>query len=414
MRIILLCFLLTASYLLHAQRECASRSYLQSRFSEISVAGALEKAEKFISAKEAFNTGTQSTQESSAAAVIRIPVVIHIIYNTASQNISDEQVRSQIAALNRDFRRKNADTSNTPERFRSVAADAGIEFFLATADPYGGPTNGIVRKQTTVADWSADDKVKFAIQGGSNAWDSRSYLNIWVCNLRRITGYSSAPGSPTQTDGIVIGFSAFGNGSAPYNMGRTAVHEVGHWLGLKHIWGDSYCGDDGIDDTPQQGNFTPGCPTGFRSSCNNGTTGDMYMNFMDFTYDACINLFTIGQKNRMRACFSEGGPRNSLLFSKGLNQPWTEGGQAEDIRIESKPELTIYPNPVVSELKVKLDAINATAGEIRIVNMNGVNVMRSKLVAGTHTFNLSSLPSGQYMVIIYGGEKVQSRGFVKL
>lgn len=414
MRIILLCFLLPASILLHAQRECASRAYLQSQLSEISVANDLNKADKFISTRSTLTTGTQSTLGSSSTDVIRIPVVVHIIYNTASQNISDEQVRAQIAALNRDFRRKNADTTNTPERFRSVAADAGIEFFLATADPYGAPTNGIVRKPTTVADWSADDKVKFTSQGGSNAWDSRSYLNIWVCNLRRITGYSSAPGSPAPNDGIVISFNAFGNGSAPYNMGRTAVHEAGHWLGLKHIWGDSYCGNDGIDDTPQQGNFTPGCPTGFRSSCNNGTSGDMYMNYMDFTYDACINLFTTGQKNRMRACFGEGGPRNSLLFSKGLNQPWTEGRQTDDIMIESKPELTIYPNPVVSELKVKLDAIHATAGEIRIVNMNGVNVMRSRVGLGVHTFNVSSLPAGQYMLIIDDGGKSRSKGFVKL
>jgi hypothetical protein len=419
MRIILLCFLVSANLLLYAQRECGSRAYQETQLSEISIARSVNNAEKFISENEAgkpvLNSNTKSTQESNSTALIRIPVVVHIVYNSAAQNISDEQVRSQIEALNRDFRRKNADSANTPARFRSSAADIAIEFFLAKADPYGGPTNGIVRRQTNIAEWTADDKIKFSAQGGSNAWDSRSYFNIWVGNLRRITGYSSAPGSPADRDGIVISYAAFGtNGSAPYNMGRTAVHEAGHWLGLKHIWGDTYCGDDGVDDTPPQGNFTPGCPTGFRSSCSNGSIGDMYMNYMDFTYDACINLFTTGQKNRMRNCFSEGGPRNSILYSKGLNQPWTSGRESEDIIIEDKFAITVYPNPVVSAITIKIEGVNAAGNNIRIVNMNGITVMRSRLAANSQTINIASLPAGSYMLILENGEKLQSRGFVKL
>jgi hypothetical protein len=421
MRIFLLCFLLSANLALFAQRECASRHYLESQLSDISIVESISSADKFISAqkpvKESQQSNTKAAQDANSTELIRIPVVVHIVYNTSSQNISDDQVRSQIEALNRDFRRRNADTTNTPQRFRSSAADIAIDFFLATADPYGGPTNGIVRRQTNVVDWNGDDKIKFTSQGGSNAWDSRSYLNIWVGNLRRITGYSSAPGSPAERDGIVISYNAFGsNGSAPYHMGRTAVHEAGHWLGLKHIWGDNYCGDDGVDDTPQQGNFTPGCPAGFRTSCNNGTNGDMYMNYMDFTYDACINLFTTGQKNRMRSCFNEGGPRYSLLSSKGLDKPWTSGKPVEEavVIIETKPEITLYPNPATSVLKINFEGENSPGNEIRIINMYGITVMRFSRGSNAQRINISSLPAGNYMLVMDSGQKLQSKGFVKL
>jgi hypothetical protein len=419
MRIILLCFLLLANLALFAQRECGSRNYLETQLSQKSFAPSINSAEKFISDQTGpgrdQNSSTKATQDANSTALIRIPVVVHIVYNITAQNISDDQVRSQIDALNRDFRRKNADSINTPQRFKALAADIGIEFFLATADPYGGPTSGILRRQSNVAEWNTDDKIKFTSQGGSNAWDSRSYLNIWVGNLRRITGYSSAPGSPADRDGIVISYTAFGsNGSAPYNMGRTAVHEVGHWFGLKHIWGDSYCGNDGVDDTPQQGNFTPGCPTGFRTSCSNGTNGDMYMNFMDFTYDACINLFTTGQKNRMRACFSEGGPRFSLLSSRGLDQPWTEGGVEEAITLETKTEIILYPNPAVTELKIKTEGINSSNVQIRIVNMHGNTLLKIKLTSNLKAINIGSLPSGNYVLMIDDGQKLYSKPFSKL
>ncbi|MGZ8545387.1 MAG: M43 family zinc metalloprotease, partial [Flavisolibacter sp.] len=270
MRTILLGICIAITSTVMAQRECAVTDYLSQQTAvDPALPQRIQSIEQFIKQQ------AHAKMEGEESNVIRIPVVVHILYKSALENISDEQVRSQIEVLNRDFRRRNADTVNTPLRFKAFAADVPIEFFLATADPYGRSTNGIVRKQTSTAQWKVDDKIKYSAYGGDDAWDSRSYLNIWVGNLGGTQGYSSMPGGAPEKDGIAIHFTAFGtiNSSAPHHLGRTAVHETGHWLGLKHIWGDTYCGDDMVDDTPKQGNFTTGCPTGFRTSCNNNATG---------------------------------------------------------------------------------------------------------------------------------------------
>ena len=410
MRIILLCFLFTTGLFVRAQRVCGSADYIQSQKADTRAFQTLAAAGEFID-RQAGDPASQaeSTLETSTASIIRIPVVVHILYNSAALNISDEQVRSQLAALNRDFRRQNWDSSNTPARFRNLAADTHIEFVLATADPYGGPTNGIVRKQTNVAEWTNDDKIKFSASGGDNAWDSRYYLNIWVGKLRRLMGYSSAPGSPADRDGIVINSSAFGtiNTVAPYGLGRTAVHEAGHWLGLQHIWGDSYCGSDGVDDTPQQGNFTPGCPTGFRTSCSNGTNGDMYMNYMDFTYDACINLFTKGQSARMRAGFLQGGPRYMITTSRGLDSAWTNGKPAEATTATAPVAVKLYPNPAVNSISLHSGDASLAGKNLRIVNMNGVTVLQTRAGSNIHVIDISRLPAGQYMITgENGGQKI--------
>jgi hypothetical protein len=257
--------------------------------------------------------------------VITIPVVVHIVYRTAAQNISDAQVQSQIQVLNEDFRRLNADAVNTPSLFQSVAADAEIQFCLATRDPLGNPTNGITRTQTTKTSFSVyTDDVKYSSQGGKDAWPTDQYLNIWVCNLGgSVLGYAQFPnGGPAATDGVVIDYRYFGRGGsaqAPYNKGRTATHEVGHWLNLRHIWGDAQCGDDYVNDTPVQRGPNYGCPTFPKPSC--GNTSDMFMNYMDYTDDACMNLFSQGQKTRMRAVLAPNGFRTGLTSSLGCSPP---------------------------------------------------------------------------------------------
>ncbi|MCW2683057.1 MAG: zinc metalloprotease, partial [Blastococcus sp.] len=249
--------------------------------------------------------------------VAYIPVVVHVVHNTAAQNISDAQITSQIDVLNRDFRATNPDVSIVPPAFAPLIADSRVEFFLATTDPAGNPTTGITRTQTAVASFGGDDKVKRAATGGVDAWPADEYLNIWVCQLSGgLLGYAQFPGGPADTDGVVCTHSGFGLGgtaTAPFHLGRTATHEVGHYLNLFHIWGDDGTGCGGTDevaDTPNQGGGNTGVPTFPHVSCGNGPNGDLFYDYMDYSDDAVLVMFTHGQAARMEACLD--GVRRSL------------------------------------------------------------------------------------------------------
>lgn len=257
-----------------------------------------------------------------------IPVVFHIVYNNATQNVSDAQIMSQLDVLNKDFRKLNTDWANTPAVFQPLVADCEIQFCLAQQDPAGNATTGINRVATNVTSFSTNNAVKYSAQGGANIWDRNKYLNIWVCNLSGgVLGYAQFPGGAAATDGVVItytGFGTIGTAQAPFNKGRTATHEVGHWLNLYHIWGDdgTACnGSDQVNDTPNQGGPNYGCPAFPKISCNNGPNGDMHMNYMDYSDDACMYMFSNGQKVRIDALFAAGGARASLLNSPGCNPP---------------------------------------------------------------------------------------------
>nr|WP_300307515.1 zinc metalloprotease [Halomonas sp.] len=247
----------------------------------------------------------------------RIPVVVHVVYQTPEQNISREQVDSQIAVLNRDFRQQNPDREQIPEAFTELAGDARLQFSLATVDPDGNPTEGITRTQTSHDSFDVDDSVKSSASGGQDAWPADRYLNIWVCQLRAgLLGYAQFPGGPAATDGVVITYTAFGTtgtARAPSNLGRTTTHEVGHWLNLRHIWGDDgdgCSGSDFVDDTPNQAGPNSGKPTFPSISCDNGPNGDMFMNFMDYVDDDTMVMFTRGQVQRMHAALD--GARSSI------------------------------------------------------------------------------------------------------
>jgi hypothetical protein len=266
---------------------------------------------------------------SAERVVYNIPVVVHVLYNTTSENISDAQIQSQINILNADFRKLNADASSIPSVFAGVSADTEINFCLATVDPNGAATTGITRTSTTKTSFGTDDKMKYTSQGGKDAWNTTKYLNLWVCDLgTSLLGYAQFPGGAAATDGVVCNYTAFGNtgtAASPFNKGRTATHEVGHWLNLRHIWGDANCGSDLVSDTPTHNTSNYGCPSQPHYSTCSGSPQEMTMNYMDYTDDACMYMFTAGQKTRMQAVLASGGARASLATSNGCGTS-TGGG----------------------------------------------------------------------------------------
>ncbi len=302
------------------QRNCGTMDYLASQLAaDPGLAGRMEAVERDV-------TNWMSANESQRVqVVITIPVVFHIVYNTSVQNISDTRIMAQLDVLNKDFARLNADASNTPAAFQGLAVNTNIQFCLAQRDPSGNATTGIVRRQTSTSSFSSNNNIKFTSSGGDNAWPAGSYLNIWVGNLSGgLLGYAQFPGGSASTDGVVVLYSSVGGPSAPgtatpYHLGRTATHEVGHWINLRHIWGDSNCGNDQVSDTPTQQTSNFGCPSFPHVTCSNGPNGDMFMNYMDYTDDACMNMFSAGQASRMTASLNS--TRSSLLTSLGCVPP---------------------------------------------------------------------------------------------
>jgi hypothetical protein len=272
---------------------------------------------------ENFTNEFLSHNNGQDRAIVTIPVVVHVVYNTTAENISDAQILTQIDVLNKDFAKMNADAANTPSIF--TASNTDIQFCMATVDPTGAATNGITRTSTTTTAFSTNDAMKNNATGGKSAWDASKYLNIWVCDISGgILGYAQFPGGSAATDGIVLDYQytgTIGTATAPFNKGRTATHEVGHWLNLRHIWGDANCGSDLVNDTPTHNTSNGGCPTYPHLSACTGTPVEMTMNYMDYTDDACMYMFSPGQTARMQALFATGGSRTSLLTSNGCGTP---------------------------------------------------------------------------------------------
>jgi hypothetical protein len=240
--------------------------------------------------------GGDTTPPIPYVGTITIPVYVHVIYATLSQNISDSQINSQITVLNNDFNDTNY--SNVPSEFQILGANIDINFTLNSAN--------IARHQDATSSWGTNNSVKTKYP------PIPGYLNFWGCNIGGgILGYAQFPGGSAATDGIVISPQYFGITSGAYGLGRTATHEVGHWLNLRHIWGDGRCAqDDFVADTPTSDRANYGCPTYPTVHCQ---STDMTMNYMDYTDDACMNMFTLGQNDRIRAIFASGGARESFV-----------------------------------------------------------------------------------------------------
>jgi Pregnancy-associated plasma protein-A len=283
-------------------RECASMEVLQAQ---------LAADPKLQGRMQSIEEHTRSFIAEGGRLVngkIQIPVIVNVLYRTGAENISDAQIASQIAVLNEDYNATNADVSKTPSVF--AAADIDISFVL----------EGVNRKYSSKRSWSTNDDMKRSSKGGIDPTDPSKNLNMWVVNKmssqgRTILGYAQFPGGPASTDGVVMGYNFFGRVgvlSQPYHLGRTATHEVGHWLNLRHIWGDATCGSDLVNDTPTHNTANFGCPTQPHLSTCSGTPREMTMNYMDYTDDACMYMFTTGQKTRSLAVFAGGGPRASF------------------------------------------------------------------------------------------------------
>ncbi len=349
-----LTLLLLISLLAGAQtidRRCASFEHLQqqlTRYPDMRLQQ--ESIERF--------TQTYSRSHAAEAAqrgtpVYTIPVVVHVLWNTTAQNITDAQIQSQIDVLNKDYQLLNADTASVPSAFKGLVADCQIQFCLAKRDPNGNATTGIVRKQTSKTSFNADnDDAKSSTTGGDNPWTASKYLNLWIVpditsgGSSGILGYAQFPGGPAATDGVVIGYKYFGTTGtavAPFNKGRTATHEVGHYLNLRHIWGDEAAcsADDLVGDTPLQADKNFGCPSFPRlDACTGSGSGVMFMNYMDYTDDACMYLFTNGQKSRMYGVLAAGGSRNGLTTSDGCLAP-AGGGTGCSSAFEPNESLSV-------------------------------------------------------------------------
>jgi hypothetical protein len=249
---------------------------------------------------------TVARRETAAAVPKRVTVdvVVNVVYQTDAQNVSSAQIKSQIDVLNRDYAAANPDKSKVPEVWKGLVSDSRLRFRLART----------TRTRTTRASFTTDDSVKRRASGGIAPSRPSSHLNLWVCSLSGgVLGYAQFPGGPEATDGVVIDFRAFGtqgSAQAPFNLGRTATHEVGHYFNLRHIWGDTEdcSGSDLVADTPNAAGPNFGTPSFPTVTCSNGPNGDMFMNYMDYVDDAAMFLFTAQQVVRMRTTLDSARP----------------------------------------------------------------------------------------------------------
>ena len=282
-----------------AKRGCASQEVLAAQMkADPSLALRMNEIEAFT--QKSMLTGRLVNGK------IQIPVVVNVLYRTTAENISLAQIQSQIDVLNQDFNAANSDFNQVPSLFAGVKANVGISFVL----------EAVYRKATTKTSWGTNDAMKIASQGGIAPTTPTTRMNLWACTIGGgILGYAQFPGGSSSTDGVVIDSKYLGNtGTAvyPFNLGRTATHEVGHWMNLRHIWGDATCGSDLVSDTPTHNAANSGVPAYPSYSTCSGNPVEMTMNYMDYTDDRGMYMFSNGQKSRMAAVFVSGGSRASF------------------------------------------------------------------------------------------------------
>lgn len=348
---------------------------------------------------------------------ITIPVVVHVVYNTADQNISDAQVQSQIDVLNEDFSATNSDYNHYDAGYGSVKGDLDINFCLVQ----------VIHKQTKTKSFATNDNMKFTHRGGSDAVDPMHNLNIWVCNLSQtVLGYAYYPGITPEKFGIVCHTNAFGRGAAynlfaDFNLGRTTTHEAGHCFGLAHIWGDRTCGSDEVDDTPLHNTANFDCPAqGHLSTCT-GTPLEMWMNYMDYTDDRCMYFFSDGQASRADFFIDTDPQLNSIVNSACV----TARQNNNDITITSNNNfnspgekfnsILLYPTITTGQLNLSVSNPVDGNNEITIYNQAGALMIKRQLfVAGKslHQLDVSKLANGIYFLKFGQGTNKETRKFI--
>jgi hypothetical protein len=368
----------------------------------------------------------------SPEAVYTIPTIVHIIHNTnesagTGRNIPYARVTEQIQVLNDDYGRTNADASNTQSVFAAVAADCEVKFCLITRYPSGHPNAGQPLAEAGV------DRVSTAdISGISNttsgystttidntikpatSWNPAEVMNIWVLQLQSgLLGYAQFPGQAANTDGTVMGYQYFGLTGGQFGLGRTTTHEIGHWLGLRHIWGDANCGNDFVSDTPTQQTSNYNCPSFPHVTCSNGPNGDMYQNYMDYVDDNCMNLFTAGQKAVMQSTLnpSSGYTNRKTLsaFSATLCAPISTANDDAGISAITTPSGTLCSGTITPVVVLKNFGGNALTsvtinysvdgtpqtpyswtGNLATNTTANVNLPSISVTAGAHTFDANT------------------------
>lgn len=407
-------------------QRCASDEHLQEQIRQNPERGksleALEmRVEKMLNAQKTNNPGKGGGGVPEPIPTITrekifIPVVVHVVYNTDAENISDAQVKSQVKILNEDFTKTNTEILNGNtiwSGYSSSAGDSKIEFCLTK----------IVRKSTTVSSFSySGDPVKKTSSGGSDPVNPTTHLNIWVSDLgSSLLGYAQFPGGNVQTDGVVVHYKAFGEGTnilyANYNLGRTATHEVGHWFGLRHIWGDRNCGDDKVSDTPLHDGANYGCGTNNETSTCKGKPIKMWMNYMDYTYDRCMYMFTNGQATRMdgfisasRSAYALSSCPAGTIASAANNantSKLTDFVSKENL-IQSEI-IRIYPTLSRGQINIMMPSEKTGIVEVQLLNQLGSVIMNKRISVLTGMNNtsidVSDFNSGTYFVrVIYSGK----------
>ena len=348
---------------------------------------------------------------------VEIPVVFHVLYTDSEDKITEDQAMSQIEALNRDFQGKGqlggreGDKDLGGEGFDQGVVNANIRFCLATEDQEGVQAKGVQYYEGSTREWTyKDERIKDKRDGGATPWDSERYLNIWVASLDAgVSGYAQMPGGAREMDGIVIDYKYLGTRGKvqhPFDQGKTLTHLIGNYLGVHSLWSMVPCGDDKVEDTPIHNAPNFGCPGAGHISICYGNPVEMTMNYMDNTDDACMYMFTQGQRNRMHAALMEGGPRAGLAKGKTYCK---EKLVEEDIEIDIDQEvitsdayLRVYPNPAPDYFKLESGQLTDQSMRVEIRDAFGRKIWEHASMQSNAIMHIdcSKWSSGVYFVYV--------------